>query len=209
MSIDRAVDPEHLADVADRALSALGDPWVAAPGDVEAQVHVGGYHHTLTRFANSRIHQNVETEVVTVTLKVAVGRRVATASGARADRDGLLDLARRAVDAAGVRQVDAGWPGVAGGDVVADAVPGAVEWWDEAGWPRPRRPSGRRWWGSSWRRAPAARTGAGYCDTLAGGLRRWRRPTGLRVSGRWTRATWTASSSPARRAVTPPPGTAT
>ena len=86
--IGPAVDPGALAEVAEQALRELSDHAPAAAGEVEAQVHVGGKRHALTRFANSRIHQNIESEIVAVTLKVALGGRVAAASTSRTDRPG-------------------------------------------------------------------------------------------------------------------------
>src|SRR6478672_13069088 len=87
--IGPAVDPDALAEVAEHALRELSELAPAAAGEVEAQVHVGGHRHALTRFANSRIHQNIESESVAVTLKVALGGRVAAASTSRTDGDGL------------------------------------------------------------------------------------------------------------------------
>ena len=98
----------------------------AASADAEATVTFG--ESALTRFAGSAIHQNVAESRSHVALRVALDGRVA---GARADGpvgdDALTRLVDTALEAARVRPVDPGWPGVG---PRSDAP--SVEHWDEA-----------------------------------------------------------------------------
>ncbi len=75
----------------------------AAEGASEAEVVVMATDASLTRFANSEIHQNVyETDVV-ANLRFVAGRRVGVASSGRLDRDGLRALAETAARIARVQ----------------------------------------------------------------------------------------------------------
>jgi predicted Zn-dependent protease len=93
-------------ELAQRAVERVGDRAEAA-----ATVEVGT--SALTRFANSFIHQNVAEEGTVVSLTVAVGARVATATTTQIDDDALARLADAAVAAARVQEVDPRWPGLA------------------------------------------------------------------------------------------------
>lgn len=195
--IDAALEPDALAEVAEHALDALSARAPAGAGVVEAQVHVGGQRHALTRFANSRIHQNLESETVAVTLKVAVGGRVAAASTTRTDRDGLADLADRALSAAEVRPVDPHWPGVAGptadsDDDTDDRSARDEARWDEARWDEAvaaATPAERAAAVAAFlAEGTAGQDGAGYCDTLAAAVA-VATTGGRRARGRWTRST--------------------
>lgn len=116
-------DPDALA-TADQLVELVRSR--AASAEVEATVTRGV--SALTRFANSRIHQNVAEDLSHVALRVALDGRVASVR-----LDGPLDderlgrLAESALDAAAVRPVDPDWPGVAPAAAAPD-----VDHWDEA-----------------------------------------------------------------------------
>jgi len=80
---------------------------------------------SLTRFANSRIHQNVSEGTRGVRLAVAIDGRLARASTTRTDGDGLAALADRALAAAVLRPADPGFAGFAPPAPVPD-----VDHWD-------------------------------------------------------------------------------
>ncbi len=65
-------------------------------GATEAEVLIMGDDSSLTRFANSEIHQNVAETNVNVNLRFVVGRRIGVASSGRTDDDGLRRLATNA-----------------------------------------------------------------------------------------------------------------
>ncbi len=99
----------------------------AAPGaEVEVGVTLGV--SALTRFANSRIHQNMDGAVSAVSLRMALDGRVASASIDGALGDEVLDrLVAEVVASARVLPVDPDWPGLA-----APSPATSVDHWDEA-----------------------------------------------------------------------------
>ncbi|MGH9279146.1 MAG: TldD/PmbA family protein [Acidimicrobiales bacterium] len=97
-------DRELLLDTCRRVLDIVG-------ARAEAEVTVSSHRSALTRFANSFIHQNVADIGWSCRLKVVVDGRLATASTSRV-QTGLRDLVERALEAARLRPVDPGWPGV-------------------------------------------------------------------------------------------------
>ena len=86
-----AHDPESALalaeDVLERALRV---------GATEAEVLVVGGDSSLTRFANSEIHQNVSERSLTVNLRHVVGSRIAVVSTGKVDPEGLRTLVHRA-----------------------------------------------------------------------------------------------------------------
>jgi predicted Zn-dependent protease len=82
-------------------------------GRAEAEVAASRGRHALTRFANSHIHQNVADDSVGVRLRLVAGGRLAAASTNRADAESLDRLVEGALEAARLRPVDPGWPGLA------------------------------------------------------------------------------------------------
>jgi predicted Zn-dependent protease len=103
-----AAEPVHgqgLLTTCDRILELVGDR-------AEAEVSVSSGRSGLTRFANSAIHQNVADSTQWARLKVVLDGRSATASTSRL-ATGLPALVDRALEAAALRPVDPGWPGVA------------------------------------------------------------------------------------------------
>ena len=103
---DRAKDA---LDLAGRALAAA-----MRDGATEAEALVMSEDASLTRFANSQIHQNVAETNVTVNLRVVIGKRVGVASSGRTDPEGLRRLAENATAIARVVEELDDWPGLPG-----------------------------------------------------------------------------------------------
>ncbi|HLX34499.1 MAG TPA: metallopeptidase TldD-related protein [Candidatus Limnocylindrales bacterium] len=96
--------------------------------DAEAEVDVRSGRLGLTRFANSFIHQNVAEDLGSVSLRLALDGRVASARlDGPSEPDRLERLVGQAFEAARVSPVDPEWPGVGG----AAPAPN-VDHWDEA-----------------------------------------------------------------------------
>jgi len=105
-----------------------------AAGATEAEALVVSGESSLTRFANSEIHQNVASTEVLVNLRFVRGRRVGVASTGRADAEGMRALVDRAAAiAANVEELE-DWAGlpqaegtqaleIAWSDGTADASP--------------------------------------------------------------------------------------
>jgi len=116
------------------AAMALCDQVLELVGNrAEALVRSSAGQSSLTRFANSCIHQNVSEDTSGVRLQVTVaGGRTASAATNRTDTGGLSALAERALAAAALRPEDADWPGLAepeparGEDHWDDATAGAT-----------------------------------------------------------------------------------
>jgi predicted Zn-dependent protease len=83
-----------------------------AGASADAEVMVGHHAEALTRFANSRIHQNVADATTTVRLRLHVDGRTAAGSTTLTAADGLAGLVERTVAAARVSPPDALWPGL-------------------------------------------------------------------------------------------------
>ena len=111
---------DRLLEVCERVLARVGRA-------AEAEVTVSSGSDALTRFATSFIHQNVADAGQRVHLRVALDGRVAESAGNQTDDDAVDRLVRAALDAARLRPVDHGWPGVAPPIPAPD-----VEHWDEA-----------------------------------------------------------------------------
>ena len=81
-------------------------------GATEAEALVMTEDASLTRFANSEIHQNVTETNVTVNLRFVVGKRVGVASSGRTDEEGLRHLAASAASIARVVEELDDWAGL-------------------------------------------------------------------------------------------------
>ncbi|MEV8513947.1 metallopeptidase TldD-related protein [Dactylosporangium sp. NPDC051484] len=99
-------------DLAQRVLELVG-------AGIEAEVTVERHGLSLTRFANSYIHQNVADETTSVRLRLHADGRTATTS--TTVLDGLDDLVRRTVDAMRLAPADPTWPGLASPAPLASA----------------------------------------------------------------------------------------
>jgi predicted Zn-dependent protease len=85
----------------------------ATSGKGEAEVIVDTTTASLTRFANSFIHQNVTDTATTVRLRLHLEGRTATGSTTRIAEVGLAGLVERTVAASRLLPVDPGWGGLA------------------------------------------------------------------------------------------------
>jgi predicted Zn-dependent protease len=140
--------------VAERVLDLIG-------GRAEAVATASVGTSSLTRFANSRIHQNVTEDVCSVDVTVALdGGRVARAATNRADGDGLSDLVERALAAAALRPPDPEFPGFAPPAPVPD-----VAHWDDA--TAGATPAERATVVAAFVAAGEGLEAAGYCATRA------------------------------------------
>ena len=93
--------------ICDQVLDLVG-------GRAEALVTCGQGHSALTRFANSRIHQNMASDEDQVRLRVVVeGGRTAQVTTTRVDADSLRRLVEGAIAAAHLRPADPDFPGLA------------------------------------------------------------------------------------------------
>lgn len=93
--------------IADQILDLVG-------GRAEALVTCGQGLNALTRFANSRIHQNMASDDDHVRLRVVTADgRIAQATTTRLDQDGLERLVEGAVEAARLCPPDPDYPGLA------------------------------------------------------------------------------------------------
>jgi predicted Zn-dependent protease len=142
---------------AERVLAVAGR--VAGGAETEVTVTLGV--SALTRFANSRIHQNMDGSVSRVAVRMALDGRVASASldGPLTD-ERLERLVREVVDAARVVPVDADWPGLTPPSLVP-----SVDHWDEE--TAAATPADRAERVAAFVRAAAGLDAAGYCETEA------------------------------------------
>ena len=124
-----------------RALATAADPGAALriaeevvrlaerAGVTEAEALVVSGESALTRFANSEVHQNVASSEVSVSLRVAKGRRVAVSSSGRTDAEGLRALVERAAAIAAYVEELEDWAGLPEPDGVPEPVEAA---WSDA-----------------------------------------------------------------------------
>ncbi len=117
--VSDAEGPPVAAAACERALAL-----VAGRAEAVATAVVGA--SALTRFANSRIHQNVSEDLRGVRVVVAVDGRVARAGTTRTDEEGLSALVERALAAAALRPADPDFAGFAPAAPVPD-----IDHWDE------------------------------------------------------------------------------
>jgi predicted Zn-dependent protease len=157
MAWDPATDPDAQAgfEVCGRVLDLVGDR-----GEALVTRSVGT--SALTRFANSRIHQNVAEELAHVRLRVVVdGGRVAQATTTRLDADGLQRLVETTIAAARLRPADPDFAGLA---PAAEAP--VVDHFDEA--TAAADPDARAAVVADFVAAAEGMEAAGYCSTEGG-----------------------------------------
>jgi predicted Zn-dependent protease len=104
------VNDERARDALDLAERALAH--ATREGATEAEALVMAEDASLTRFANSQIHQNVAETNVTVNLRFVIGKRVGVASSGRTDDEGLRRLAANAAAIARVVEELDDWSGL-------------------------------------------------------------------------------------------------
>jgi PmbA protein len=102
-----AADPVAALHLAEDVVRLAG-----AAGATESEALVVSGESSLTRFANSEIHQNVSSTEVLINLRLVRGRRVGVASTGRTDAEGVRALVERAAAiAANVEELE-DWPGL-------------------------------------------------------------------------------------------------
>jgi predicted Zn-dependent protease len=168
------------ASITDRLLTTCERVLALVGTDAEAEVTVSAGTEALTRFATSFIHQNVADDALAVHLRVALDGRVAEASANQADDASLERLVRTTIEAARLRPVDPGWPGLA---PAADAP--AVDHWDQA--TADAEPAARAERVGAFVSTAAGLETAGFCSTE--GVRvAFANTAGQRLTGRSTSA---------------------
>ncbi|HUP87230.1 MAG TPA: metallopeptidase TldD-related protein [Acidimicrobiales bacterium] len=170
MNDARRAPDELCADV----LDLVGDR-------AEAIVSATAGESALTRFANSRIHQNVGEDDSSVYLKVVVDGRYASASTTQSDAESLRRLVDRTIEAARLRPPDPDWPGLA----PPAAAPGVQHWDDDTG---EASPDARAAVVRDFVDADRDLEAAGYCST-SGRTTVLANSAGQLVRGRHTTAT--------------------
>ncbi|MBA2632188.1 MAG: TldD/PmbA family protein [Chloroflexi bacterium] len=160
---------DRLLDVCERLLARVGT-------QAEAEVTVTAGTDALTRFATSFIHQNVTDAVRRVRLRVALDGRVAESAGNQDDDEALSRLVGSALDAARLRPVDPGWPGLA---PPSPAL--SIDHWNEATAHAEPQERARRI-GAFVRAADGLET-AGFCSTT-GETVAFANSAGSRLTGR-------------------------
>jgi predicted Zn-dependent protease len=154
MAWDPATDPaaQRGLEVCDRVLDLVADR-------AESLVTCAQGLSSLTRFANSRIHQNMASDDDHVRLRVVVdGGRIAQATTTRLDPDGLERLVEQTIAAARLCPADPEFPGLARPEPVAE-----VDHWDEA--TATASPDARAAVVSAFVEAGDGLESAGYCST--------------------------------------------
>ncbi len=173
---DSEQDPVSTAgfDTCDRVLDLVGDRG-------EALVTRSRGRSALTRFANSRIHQNVDGEVEHVRLQVVVaGGRTAQATTTRVDSDGLSRLVEGAIAAARLLPADLGFPALAEPAELAE-----VDHFDPA--TAAALPDHRAAVVEDWVASGSELESAGYCST-SGEVQVMCSTSGVRYASRTTMA---------------------
>jgi predicted Zn-dependent protease len=166
---------DDLLEVAEAALRSV-------PAGCEAVVQVTTGSGGLTRFANSRIHQNMVDTRTVIAVLVADGGRAAGSATNRTDAEGVAEAVARAHVAAVQRPPDPDWPGVAGPEQVRP-----TGHWDEA--TAAASPGERAEVVAGFVAASrSAQEAAGYCDTSAV-VTAVATSAGQRASDRCTQAT--------------------
>ena len=162
------------AEVADDVLELVA-------GRAEAEVAVFAGRFALTRFANSHIHQNVADDHVGVRIRVVADGRMASSSTNRADTDGLDRLVEGTLEAARLRPVDDGWPGLC--PPAPAPEPGRYDAATHRAWPQERAEVVAAFLGA----APDL-VGAGFCSS-GGQEVAFANTAGQRLVGRTSSAT--------------------
>jgi predicted Zn-dependent protease len=125
MVADAAEPAARAVEAATRACEQVLALVAERAGGAEALASAIVGTSSLTRFANSRIHQNVSEGTRGVRLAVAIDGRLARAATTRTDGEGLAALAERALAAAALRPADPDFAGFAPPAPVPD-----VDHWD-------------------------------------------------------------------------------
>lgn len=160
-------------NLVNEALEMVGDR-----AEAEALADVGSL--SLTRFANSFIHQNVSEDIEQLTLKVEIGGRIASSSTTSTTPDALARFVDATIDTASSQPVDEDWGGMGGPTEVV-----AADNWDAD--TANADPMVRADAVKAFVDAGKGLLGAGYCQTEAI-HRAYGNTMGRRVHGRFTTA---------------------
>lgn len=160
-------------DLVARTLEMVGE---RAEADVFADVGTS----SLTRFANSFIHQNVSEDAESVTLRVAVDGRVSSSTTTITSDDSLQGFVDATIDTASQQPVDDEWPGF-GGPIDHENV----DHWDDA--TASADPMARAGAVKEFVDAGEGLLAAGYCQTEAK-AHAYGNTAGRMASGRYTSA---------------------
>jgi predicted Zn-dependent protease len=109
-SVSEVTNHHRAADALRLAEAALAE--ALQRGVSEAEALVMAEDSSLTRFANSEIHQNVAETNSVINLRVVIGKRVGVASSSRTDAEGLRKLAENAAAIARVVEELPDWGGL-------------------------------------------------------------------------------------------------
>ncbi len=159
--------------IAEQVLDLVGER-------AEAEVAVSGGSSSLTRFANSFIHQNVGEEGDSLHLRVAVGGRVGTGATTNLEPLALARFVDDTLARAALEPVDEDWPGLS-----EPAAPVAVDHYDEA--TAAASPAERADQVAAFVAAGSGMLAAGYCST-SGTETVFANSAGARHRGRSTQA---------------------
>ena len=160
----------------------LADDLLELVGDrAEAEVRITSGVSSLTRFANSFIHQNVGEEGHVVSLRVADDGRVASGTTTNVDAAALAGFVDRTLQAAEVQPVDPDWPGLTQPTDVAN--PGGYDERTAAATPLDRAERVKEFVD-----AGPGLDAAGYCETVGDHVA-FANSAGHRAADSYTRAT--------------------
>ncbi|MDK1018206.1 MAG: metallopeptidase TldD-related protein [Actinomycetota bacterium] len=149
-------------------------------GRAEAEVLADVGVTSLTRFANSFIHQNVSEDVEQVTLRVALEGRVASSTTTATTHEGLTRFVDATIETAAGQPVDEDWAGLGGPTGFT-----AIDHWDHT--TASADPTARAEAVRAFVDAGEGLLGAGYCQTEAR-RRAYGNTAGRQVHGRFTTA---------------------
>lgn len=96
------------------------------PDSIDAEVYAQVGSSSLTRFANSFIHQNVSEETSEISIRVALDGRISSSTTTATSTAALEAFVESTIATAAQQPVDAEWPGLGGPVDIPD-----VEHWDE------------------------------------------------------------------------------
>ncbi len=165
---------EELLRIADKVVELAGPR-------AEAEVLVAAGEASLTRFANSFIHQNVGENYETVSLRLAADGKVARGTTNRIDDESLRNLVGSTAEIARLQPTDPDWPGLASPAAVPE-----VDHYDAA--TAETTPSDRAAVVKGFVDEGPGMLAAGYCDIDVSNAA-FTNSLGQRVTGRATRAT--------------------
>ncbi|HZV00507.1 MAG TPA: TldD/PmbA family protein [Planctomycetota bacterium] len=159
--VDKKAAREIVANVLARAKRAGAD---------EAEVHLGAGREALTRFANNEVHQNVESEVADLALRLVYGKRTARTSTTKLDEKGLEELVQRTAEVAKITPEDKNLLPVLGRDVANTGPESNVDDATAASTPEQRAESVKKVLAIV---EKAGFVGAGYLSCSSGSLGGW------------------------------------